>query len=274
MGHGTAEFDLKNGDVAGFADIPGECQYQVSEDGTEDYIASYEIGDISKLPETIQTMARNIAERNDMSPSSFIAPSSVMPSKGNTEPNQSLSTSKETMDLVSGNSGENEPEFAVVTFTNTFNVTELSVTKKIAGNMGDKSKQFRFELKLKGDKVPDNLTVTKDGKGTVAAGKNGVFAFTLSHDETAVIKDIPIGLTYSVSEPDAEKDGYKATTEGKVSGTLTDAVSMTFTNTKNVGIPTSAYDSTAKIGIMMSLIGAAILCITEILLKKNRKEKI
>lgn len=159
-----------------------------------------------------------------------------------------------------GASGTISRTLSDVSVTNTYNETaEITVSKKVAGNMSDKSKQFRFELTLKGDDVPESLTVTKDGTDTVATGKNGVFAFTLSHGGTAVIKEVPIGLTYTVSEPDAEKDGYKVTTEGTASGTLTDAVSMTFTNTRNVGVPTGAFeDGKLNVIILFVLIMASV----------------
>ena len=85
---GTAyvQFQLKNGEIAEFVNLPIGSNYQIKEDAN-DYTASYEITDEEKLDNLKAVMSQN----------------------GNYEPKKELSTQKETLDAE---------EKALITFTN------------------------------------------------------------------------------------------------------------------------------------------------------------
>lgn len=123
---------------------------------------------------------------------------------------------------------------------------DLSVSKTVAGNMGSKTKQFSFTLKLEnpGGTLPDTLDYEKGADtGTVAAVTQGEYQFTLAHGETITFKEIPSGATYEVTETDAASSGYTVTSE-HATGTIADSdVDVSFTNTRNLSIPTDAHSS-------------------------------
>lgn len=85
---GTAyvQFQLKNGEIAEFVDLPIGSNYQIKEDAN-DYTASYQITDVEN-PDKLKA---------------------VMSQNGNYEPKKELSTQKETLDA---------DEKALITFTN------------------------------------------------------------------------------------------------------------------------------------------------------------
>ena len=122
----------------------------------------------------------------------------------------------------------------------------LIVTKTVTGNEGDKNKDFTFTVTLKMPEITvDALAapIINATLGTSAAPIpitetygdvtfiNGVATFTLKHNESKTIKDIPAGYTYTVTESD--NAGYTVTSEndeGTIEGGKT--ADVKFTNTK------------------------------------------
>ena len=103
---------------------------------------------------------------------------------------------------------------------------DLTVTKTVAGNAGDTSKAFNFTVTLKDTSVNDmfgDMTFT-DGKAT----------FSLKHGESKTAKDLPAGITYTVTEAEADQDGYTTTATNASGRIVKDAtVTAAFTNTKD-----------------------------------------
>ena len=122
----------------------------------------------------------------------------------------------------------------------------LTVKKTVTGNEGDKNKDFTFTVTLKRPEITvDALAapIINATPGTSAAPIpvtepyggvtfiNGVATFTLKHNESKTIKDIPAGYTYTVTESD--NAGYTVTSEndkGTIEGGKT--ADVKFTNTK------------------------------------------
>lgn len=75
----------------------------------------------------------------------------------------------------------------------------LSVAKTVAGNNGDTSKAFNFTVTL--DDTGINGTF---GEMTFA---DGVATFVLKHGESKTAVGLPAGITYTVTEAEADKDG-------------------------------------------------------------------
>ena len=102
----------------------------------------------------------------------------------------------------------------------------LSVAKTVAGNNGDTSKAFNFTVTLGDTGINGTF-----GDMTFA---DGVATFALKHGESKTAVDLPAGITYTVTEAEADKDGY-TTTSVNASGSIIkdDTAAVTFTNTRN-----------------------------------------
>ena len=102
----------------------------------------------------------------------------------------------------------------------------LSVAKTVAGNNGDTSKAFNFTVTLGDTGINGTF-----GDMTFA---NGVATFVLKHGESKTAVGLPAGITYTVTEAEADKDGY-TTTSVNASGSIikNNTAAVTFTNTRN-----------------------------------------
>ncbi len=101
----------------------------------------------------------------------------------------------------------------------------LKVSKTVAGNDGDTSKAFHFTVKLSNTSLSDTY-----GDMTF---ENGVASFALKHVESKTASGLPVDITYTVVEQEANQDGYTTTATG-ADGTITKDVTAeaNFTNTK------------------------------------------
>jgi hypothetical protein len=103
---------------------------------------------------------------------------------------------------------------------------DLIVTKTLAGNDTDSSKEFNFTITLS--------DTTINGEYSGVAFTNGVATITLKGGESKTIEGLPNGTGYEVSEADYSADGYK-TSSSSDTGTIdehTPAVAA-FTNTRD-----------------------------------------
>lgn len=93
--------------------------------------------------------------------------------------------------------------------------------------------------------------------------------FKLKDDSKLAFTNLPVGAKYEVKEDDYTTEGY-VTTSTNNSGTVsTDNIDVTFTNTKNTIIPTSADTFTrASFWIVVALGAIAIIYY------KKRKKKL
>ena len=115
----------------------------------------------------------------------------------------------------------------------------ITVTNDVAGTMGDKTKDFTFQLKMTGN-TPAEIPYTKGTETGTLKVTDGVAEFTLSHGENIVLSEIPIGTAYEITEVDGASNGYTVESTNS-SGTLTEDTNVSFTNTRNGTIPTSAH---------------------------------
>lgn len=97
----------------------------------------------------------------------------------------------------------NDPATVTVTNTYTIQVVDLTLTKKVTGNLGDVGKDFSF-------------TVTADGNPV--STENGDQTFTLHHNQSVTLKDVPIGAQLVITETSAEKYTASATLDGSATG--------------------------------------------------------
>ena len=103
---------------------------------------------------------------------------------------------------------------------------DLMVTKTVAGNAGDTSKAFNFTVTLGDTGINGTF-----GEMTFT---DGAATFVLKHGESKTATALPAGVTYTVTEAEANQDGY-TTTDANASGSIVKDATVTaaFTNTKN-----------------------------------------
>ena len=109
---------------------------------------------------------------------------------------------------------------AMAAFTNTKNVYQpLTVEKTVKGTDGDKKKAWEFTIELKnadgtalnGDfdyKGESIEGVTPPQNGTLTLGNDGKTTIHLKHGQKITIEGIPVNATYTVTETEANQDGY------------------------------------------------------------------
>lgn len=101
-----------------------------------------------------------------------------------------------------------QDETANAAFTNykgNLSLGDLTVTKEVSGNSGDKNKAFNFIISL------DDKTIS--GTYGDMTFTDGVAVFTLKHGESKTASGLPVGIYYSVEE--SGNSEYKVTTSGK-----------------------------------------------------------
>lgn len=148
---------------------------------------------------------------------------------------------------------------------------DISVSKTVKGNQGDKSKNFEFVLKLTGSDglvVPGSVDIEKNGNFETMKVVDGEVKFTLSHGEKIIFKKLPAGVKYEVTE--TVTDGYKMTCDNN-SGVLRTNANIGFVNTKNVGIPTAAMTNTGIITAIAVCCGGVIIAAIVKAVKKKKK---
>lgn len=101
-------------------------------------------------------------------------------------------------------------------FTNTYNSYSLEVEKTVKGNFGDLNDIFTFYITLgkeagKDDnyatatvKVSDTSNPANNASWTIGGGQQTI---TLKHGQTATISNLPVGVTYTVTEEKTNDDG-------------------------------------------------------------------
>lgn len=114
--------------------------------------------------------------------------------------------------------------------------SSLVVTKKITGTEEpDTAKEFNFTLKIVTPTVFDGTLTCEYGvddipegialidfptSGTLELGTDGLYHFSLKHNQKITINGIPVGSTYTVAEDDYSSEGY-ATTYANARGKIT-----------------------------------------------------
>lgn len=135
-----------------------------------------------------------------------------------------------------------------IAFKNIFASQSLTVSKTVAGNMGDRTKDFSFTLNITAnDKLSADTTITavktaQDGytsEVTVTVGSDS--AFTLKHGETLAVPGLPEETAYTVTE--TKDDDYTTTVDS--TGTF-DADNNKVTNTVGSTGNTEAFTNTAS----------------------------
>lgn len=157
--------------------------------------------------------------------------------------------------------------------TNKFDAGSLKVTKKLAGDFADYNDTFKIKVVLSkpdgkiiaNDIFVDGVKVTPE---EWAADGTYTFRKELGHDASYTITNIPVGVTYTVTEEDS---GEYTADNSTLTGTIAADVeaSATITNTKNATTPGGVIMTIAPYALMVVLAGAfAVVFLT----RRNRAE--
>lgn len=135
---------------------------------------------------------------------------------------------------------------------------DLTVTKQVTGNQGDKNHPFEFTVKVDGQTgewykvivTAQDKTTTEDHLVSGTSTK-----YFLKDSESIQILGLSKNDTYTVTETDYSSDGY-TTTDGNKSGNVTvDGTNYMVINEKNVSSPTGIVLSFAPYILLVALAG-------------------
>lgn len=172
-------------------------------------------------------------------------------------------------------------------FTNTYNSYSLEVKKTVKGNFGDLNDTFTFDITLGGADGKDNnyasATVTVSDAANAANGKTwtiggGAQSVTLKHGQTITISNLPVGVTYTVTEQGAHEEGwiYKTTGEAVASEDGTKP-SITADNSSNKVEIVNKHEGTPDMGVVLDnapyIAMLAIVAIGGVALMLNKRRR-
>ena len=191
---------------------------------------------------------------------------------------------KYTVELPGNYASQFRDESVIVTYTNTLKTADIEIKKLVSGNMGNRSEDFAFTLKLldsKGNEAKFPASVTVDN-GAISEDQKSV-TVSLHHEETIKVSGLPVGTKLVISEMHSDytatvKQGEKvlaASEEGVPQTSATVEIGLTnekvvFTNDKEVTIDTGiVLDSLPYILI---LAGVAVVAVALVLHKRRKYE--
>ncbi|ESU94565.1 TPA: QVPTGV class sortase B protein-sorting domain-containing protein [Streptococcus pyogenes] len=193
--------------------------------------------------------------------------------------------------VVNGPNGGFEPKYVVsrdsetndkkpIIFKNSFDTTSLKVTKKVTGNTGELQKNFTFKLMLKAGECFEAGQIVKLQKSgstdkiDVTIGKE--YQFTLKNGESIQLDKLPVGISYQLEEVEADKDGYKTTTNFKDNlqgeGTYTlgatqvtdkGADEILVINNRDTQVPTGVVGTLAPFAVLSIVAIGGVIYITK-----------
>lgn len=190
-----------------------------------------------------------------------------------------MSTSEETLTSSDGkvtytNKTDN--------YTNQYDVYDLTLEKEVTGSQGDRNKEFTFTVTLT-DITGANITIDKSSTDVeVTDNSDGTYTIKLKNGESAVIKNLPNGAKYTITESDndgytvsaaatGDTDGFSNTTNtAKDTNGITNDTTVKYTNNKDGLITTGVLltvGAPAVIGI------AAVGGILTIRIKNKKRDE-
>lgn len=175
---------------------------------------------------------------------------------------------------------------------NTYNASNLTISKNVEGNMGDRDKEFDFKVTLK---VPAGKTLRStinvpEGSAITWTDEVGTVTFKLSHGESFTLMNLPYDIEYTVDEMngttalkqddkinntyqvsyDTNKTGTIGTGDGKIAPT-DGVISTEVTNTWGDGeIDTGVILDNAPYILMLAVVAGGAMMLV---IKKRREEE-
>lgn len=175
-------------------------------------------------------------------------------------------------------------EIQKVTFTNT-RLHNLTLGKKVTGNMGDTTKNFTFIIQLTDEtgqpftgSLPYKGSVQKEFENQVTAPENGTLNFQngtaeiqLSHGQQITIENLHPAITYQITEKEANEDGYTTAYPDNISGNLNADQTILIVNDK-IFVPDTGISDFAGTGGILIFAGitGVLLLAAEYILRLRR----
>lgn len=182
-------------------------------------------------------------------------------------------------------------------FTNTYDTSNLTISKTVTGNQGSRDKCFKFTVEIKnavaGTRYDVDLTNAEQNPvnnagtsytnmtnpATITAGSDGtvITYFYLKHGQSIVIKGLAKETTFKVTEeeenytPSVEVDGVKTEKSNTTNDKTVASADITaaYTNDRTGNIPTGVLMTVTPFAVLTLLggFGAA-----KIVMKKRRED--
>lgn len=164
---------------------------------------------------------------------------------------------------------------ARITYSNRWEVGTLTVIKNVTGSMGSTTDDFNFTVTFTGagnQPLTGSVAYTKAGKPASMDLVNGAGAFQLKDGEEIVFQNLPIGTAYTISEIEADKNGYITTASAAptasigpddvVSGTISaQGSTVTYTNNREMAPPSGLETPSTGFSVMLGVAGASAVLI-------------
>lgn len=156
-------------------------------------------------------------------------------------------------------------------FENTYSVGTVAVTKKVTGNLGDKTKKYDITVSFAaadGTTLKSTIYASTDGGATKAALNGYTWTGSLADAETVKFYNVPVGTEYTVTEADYSSLGYTTTITTEDGNSKTGSIdkveddTVTIENNKTDTIDTGISLDNAPYMILMALVvvaGAALI---------------
>ncbi len=190
---------------------------------------------------------------------------------------------------VTNAAGEGEGELKHNTFTNTYSLGSLTVSKEVAGNLASQSQEFDIDVTFTSDQPVLSTITCGDGRTIAPAAWTQVESMyttmvtvKLIHGQDVTFNNIPAGVTYTVVEqakheaPDPNgsnsETGYTVTYEGET-GTIAENVTAVakVINTKGTTVNTGVVlDSLPYV----LLIAVAVVAVVLFTVRKRRNREV
>lgn len=170
-------------------------------------------------------------------------------------------------------------------FVNKYATYKLTITKVVAGNQGDKNKDFDFTVTIKGaDGETYKYATVKDGTTTpneVKAASGTAIRVSLKNGESVIFYGLSSEDKFAVTEADYHSEGYKtsykigddtSSTEGNSiaeKGIGTSDTTVTFTNTKEATVPTDVIRTVVPYAAIVAF--AAVMGVVFFRPRRNRR---
>lgn len=177
---------------------------------------------------------------------------------------------------------------------NTYNASNLTISKTVEGNMGDRDTKFDFKVTLEvpnGKTLRSDITVPEGSNITWNEGKTvGTVTFKLSHGQSFTLMNLPYDIEYTVDEMngttalnqddkingtyqvsyDGNKAGTIGTGENKIAPT-NGVISTEVTNTwGDNNIDTGVILDNAPYMLMLAVVAGGAMTLV---IKKRREEE-
>lgn len=151
-----------------------------------------------------------------------------------------------------------------VRVTNVKKIVDVTIEKKVTGNLGDHTKQFAFEVQSSLPMEKDaNYNLSDDGK---------IATFSLAHNESVTLR-VPVGALLTISETFGDYESTITVDDKplKERYTVTDAdtQTITVTNHKNVVIDTGIVLDALPYVVLLGIVAVGAI----LLLRRRRRRE-